>query len=442
MAQVIKFELKKAFANTKNRILIVLYVGALLAFLFYNMEAYNEEHQAHIQHCEEYLESKQANLPAIEARLAFPEEMLTKEHVEYTQAQIAASKNSIELYSRQLVAMKSGNHRAMDAVEMSLRQHLALDLIFYYKDLDRGGKNVGTRLKNYQKAQYQFMAYCVENNIELLKENEMLGWNYLYSAIKRLLPRLLPLYLLLLLCDMFSTDNATGNFKVTLLQPLPRSKLLISKIVAAAIFGTAASLLPLLLVFLLAGALNGFGSPAYPLLTDHAGFLSLVPKPNNIAADILDFQDEWNAPPVRLTYYLGLSRYSSWDEKVLVHFTPNPALSYYGIALFSLLCLPLLLCFTLLCSVIAMSVSLLTQDSGASMVLCILIALGTFLASVPLAPLSVFARLNPFLYTFSTEQLAGIGSSTVLTGCLVLLGYSVALTVLSCRLFKKKDVRC
>jgi len=60
----------------------------------------------------------------------------------------------------------------------------------------------------------------------------------------------------------------------------------------------------------------------------------------------------------------------------------------------------------------------------------------------PIRNISVVARLNPFMYTNPINILNGLGSTTALTGVVVLAGWSVLFIAAGMLIFTRRDIRC
>jgi len=99
------------------------------------------------------------------------------------------------------------------------------------------------------------------------------AFQLIYRIITTLSIFILPMLAILLSADIFSKEGDSGGYKILLQQPLSRIKIYMAKLVGGFAVCFAAFVLPLVLVFGIAGLFFGFGSPGYAVPFSPANML-------------------------------------------------------------------------------------------------------------------------------------------------------------------------
>jgi ABC-type transport system involved in multi-copper enzyme maturation permease subunit len=123
-------------------------------------------------------------------------------------------------------------------------------------------------------------------------------------------------------------------------------------------------------------------------------------------------------------------------------FTPNPALQITPMLSVIFMTLPIYMLLILVAVAVSALLSVVFQRNIPVLITGTLLSLGVVLFPAPESNMSVLARLNPYLYTNPINILNGLGSTTALTGVVVLAGWSAVFITAGLLLFKKRDIRC
>jgi ABC-type transport system involved in multi-copper enzyme maturation permease subunit len=332
------------------------------------------------------------------------------------------------------------------------------------------------------QANIDFVRYTIDNKIYYLYANEMKGFNFIYQAMLQLLPYVLLVFVFLGVCDVFTRENETGSYKTLLLQPFSRLKIYSVKLLSSYAIALLLIFVPLIIMFLILGFINGFGSYNYPVIVHPDSYFTLTPIENNLFINdrrgFLFYDSAYFGSMRRFTDFrfgfmhenasLGISSFSPmavatrgapdpdspyyaiWrilqareaNRMYTSAFIPYLALSFTGMLSVILMSLPLYFLLILLAVSVSAFIGVLTQNSAVSLVLSTLVGYIALLYPNPIHDFSFWERLNPFVYTNPINILNGLGSTTALTGILVLLGFTLCFVVIGIFVFSRRDIRC
>lgn len=345
-----------------------------------------------------------------------------------------------------------------------------------------GSDNQVTETLIYYREKLDFMNKISVDNAEILGVNEMKGYNFLYLAFKDIFPYISLLVVLLILADIMSTERDYGSYKFLLLQPISRGKVLLAKVVASITSAWIVILVPIFICFLAVGAVNGFGSPKYPVIKSTETYTTTEPIYTDLeytrgTAYVGDFFSEFSGNTdngYRLYeyrnggLYMGISEYATTTDfsyftvpngnyfegnKTLVY-NPNyyglpdkvvqtimtPYFTYINISSFLIQMLPGVLLYLMFGALLGLCISTVTQHSLVSFVICILIGGG---GSVLLSNINgKIGKFLPFSYGNVVDCMQGLYNRTMLQGILVLVSISLILYIISYVTFRKRDIAC
>ncbi|MCL2204825.1 MAG: ABC transporter permease subunit [Defluviitaleaceae bacterium] len=479
MYTIFLLECKKALSNRKNRFSLILYCALLFVFVLQNDATFSDARERELEQL--------SMLPVRISNAANTRWMTTVYNAQWIPAPgfeddfnliTQAATNSyhtlrrMEIYAQQMTVAMKENDRTTEIIFLNYlyRAHLEQYLfaynilgvpqpigLFY---LSRCGHNIpldyNARIAFYRENQ-EFIQYFVDNDILFLYENEMRGINFIYQALRQLLPLAVLFIVFIVASDTFTSDNQWGSYKFLLVNPISRKKVFISKLIAACTIAFALVLGPVIVLGLALGVMNGFGPYNYPILTQMGTYATFTPLQNNLAFDqtvgnflwrLLEFtQMEQAFASTGLAYVpehpaLGLTPITSHVLFENYLFTPNPALQYTPMLLVIFMALPLYLLVILVAVSAIALLSVLFQHSIPVLIIGVIFSIGAILFPAPVSNISLLARLNPFIYVNPINILNGVGSTTALMGVVVLALWSVVLTILSLFLFTKRDIRC
>lgn len=455
MRALISFELKKSFRSKKNRVIIAAYAFILVVFALSNMVAFKEDRkqqeQEYLTHYYDWVSTYYTWERLYEISLEEGDDFSYFFDESFIYYSSILSEYYLEFYEILPANDREKEFDILLAISNTFREFTSG---FYNHYGDRFANHIGpdgnlhsdasifsfTEMRDYSQAQWEFLVYCRDNDIPLVYENEMTGFNFMYQAMNKLLPFVVMFIILASLSDIFSSENRYGSYKFLLFQPFSRVKVYFAKLIASVMASIIMIFAPLIVVFLAVGFINGFGSPQYPVLYQSDSYISFEALPNSWNHEVQPGWFELENNPTRVRY-IGITPYSSWKNYQSA-FVPHPSLEYWGMLTFMLSCLPLYLALFIFAAAVSAFFSVLTQRDVVSIALCVVISLGGVLTSVPLDNISWLERLNPFLYLNPVPILNGIGSTTALTGMLLLLAISALIIVISLLIFKKQDIRC
>jgi ABC-type transport system involved in multi-copper enzyme maturation permease subunit len=310
------------------------------------------------------------------------------------------------------------------------------------------GTYVYAELHEMERVRFEFAQLVTDNDIHFLYESEMKGFNFVYQAMRTILPVVLIFFSFLTICDVFAFGSEAGSYKLLLTQPFPRARIYFAKVIASFVILFVQFFTVLLAAFLIVSAVNGFGSPDYPVLMHTDAFVSLEPTPNRGYMGRLNFfYDFYNLRGRGFAYYpfdafrLGVSHF---NPSVRFHsvFTPHSSLDLYWMLTIILSALPLYAAILLLVAAISALVSVIFQSGVITIVIGIVLSITPLMFALPQTNSPFWQRLNPILYLHTISVLSGLGSTTALTGILTLAVFSAILLFIGVLVFRKKDIRC
>lgn len=229
--------------------------------------------------------------------------------------------------------------------------------------------------------------YLYENKIAPVYSPYHMGfWKLLYNSISVLFPSLFCIVMSLLCSDSIVGECETGSFKFLLLQPISRTVIYASKLVAGIITSLVAIIISVLPASTIAGFINGFGCADYPVMVKN--------------------------PVTQITGALAYPMYSA-----------------------ILTALPCMLLYILFFSAFCMFISAVVQTSSTAM----MITIGFSIFVVTLAPYIGLAKLFiPFSYADSIGFLID-GNLGYYWIC---VAYTIVFAVTGRFIFTKKDIVC
>ena len=492
MKHIFILEMKKAIRNRKNWFVMILYVVMLIFFVLSNVNAFQEIRENEIRQINhlakvntnttnlihESLARETGNWPYLRESTVFSEAFFT--HADST-----------ERFASNLYALMEAMNRNDRSAELFLYSQMLWDIYYDVSNsyewrgmfvplahfpLQDGPFIDFEEWDEFNRLRAEFVQRFVDNDIHYLYRSEMKGFNFIYQAMLRFLPFTLLIIVFLTVCDVFTRENEQGSYKFLLLQPLSRKVVYLSKLMASFAIAFLQFTLPLILLFCVLGIANGWGSANYPVLIHTESYATLNPLQNflfmhdrrgfvfydtayfgsvrtftnhgygyvleNASLGISSFNTTVTEPlaPDSLLYELShlLDPWRSYHTA----FLPNPRLYLTNMAIAILMTLPLYMALILVGVSVSAMIGIISQSSTISLTLGAVVGSATLLFTAPVKDASVLERLNPFFYTNPLNILNGLGSTTALTGMLVLLGFSFCFIVVGMVLFSRRDIRC
>ncbi|MDD4079624.1 MAG: ABC transporter permease subunit [Eubacteriales bacterium] len=271
-----------------------------------------------------------------------------------------------------------------------------------------------------------YYLYLSEKNMPPTSPSDTTSWAYVFNFLRRGLPHVLGIIVLLMSVNLMHRDRIFGSIKTTLQMPKKRGRYLLRKISLGFATSSFIVVIPQLLTFFILGIKSGFKGIDTPVLLTK-NFLSLTLSANEIF-ELRDYP--WFSG-------LGLSRYAvSWlSGRNLME-----SMEFVPLWQFLLLAVIMLTLFTLFCSVLALLISVVCKNE----ILAQVVAVGVFILG------SSFNRIFPKLKTSPLDLftkadvvpiLEGSHCSTYLSSILALCIAIALLFALSALIFRRQDVQ-
>lgn len=131
-------------------------------------------------------------------------------------------------------------------------------------------KNIDSLIDDNSKEEiyknYITTKYLLDHNINPASKSSLNAYNGLENLIQALGSVFLLIVVAIISADIVSGEYTPPTMKVLLTKPISRSKVILSKFLAAIISSTAIIVVTEILLFLIMGIFWGFGSPSYPII--------------------------------------------------------------------------------------------------------------------------------------------------------------------------------
>lgn len=265
----------------------------------------------------------------------------------------------------------------------------------------------------------------VDKNLPPKGPQDITPWGFLFNFLRRGLPNILGLIVLLMTVNILHRDKKFGSIKSTLQVPKGRIFYLTRKVLVGFVSSIFVVIIPMAMMFLGLGIKHGYRGLNFPVLIN-TNFLERVVSQDYIMYILRD-------TPL---YQVGLSQYQlPWNIFI-------PALDHLEfIPLWQFLALStvFLALFILFCAVLGVLISVLVKNEVLAQIMAVVVfGLGTaitmFFPKLSSTPWDLFSKAHVI------PILEGTHYSTFL-GSMISLGIaSIVLFGLSAILFKKQDI--
>ena len=245
--------------------------------------------------------------------------------------------------------------------------------------------------------------------------------------------------------DSLAGEKESGSIKAKLLLPLSKGKIVLAKIVGGTIYSTVMLSLPVIVLFLVLGAVNGFGSGDFLVLEDASGIKTIEAVNGTLEEyDTHEMTSLLESKDLRMAgkYCIGISRFLAEDgckteDGVLP--LPDERLEFTHVGRFLLKVYLYQILVILLSVSVGNFISLFTSKKGIAMAIGILAALA--FCAAPTMPASL-RLINPGTYQNGIRVLGGTAGVTAL-GAVIFIGVSLSLFFFGMLFVQKnQDVAC
>jgi ABC-2 type transport system permease protein len=399
MKPLIAFEFKKFFKNKKNLIAIFVFILLILVEIALCISMEKRKTGIEIELCNGTVEQCKQQIDKL------------KSDYEKTDASDSQGRNFLKEGIDNLSLQKRLNEEKRNAiVSNDWRKMLDLDIQLDEWSLKGMQKSNATSAQNPEALIMEIKKdkFLLKNDIKPIYEScSMTSYNFIRLTSIDILPLFLLIIISLFSSDIMSNENDAGTFKVLLIQPISRTKVLFSKIIASTLINISIILLTLFGFFIGLGITKGFGSPKYPV-----------------------------------NYYLGSLSFGYKG-------TNMDSIRLIGIGKFILYMLPLLILMIIALTAICILISTIMNNSTTAICTSILIYITIYIFNNQINAFKKIAHCIPLTYLDVPDVLNGnmiykFGNThiTLLFGLIILIVSTMICYFISAAIFKKKDIIC
>lgn len=254
------------------------------------------------------------------------------------------------------------------------------------------------------------------------------------SSLLHIFEVLFPYFLVIISCivclDMLVNDRKCGTLKLLLTQPRKRSVYLIGKVKKYFKKIVLMTFLPVVMVFLLFGAYDGFKTLSSPVLAYEEGITSLQSIDNHIK-EIRTIYDRDKK------IYFGNVRINPDNPADMEPQAELELIPFWGLLLLSAIFVFVLIWFYVALNLL-MHV-LIGNPLLAATCFLLVSGIGIYL-SMPENACTIYNAMNPYTYRNPVYAMTGYIGYSFLFSVMVLLLYSLFINGISIFIFKRKDV--
>ncbi len=433
-------EIKQLRSNQKNKILMLLWIVVLLALVISHTNSYLEYKEQCAVNVVDIEEDKRRDLEQLEGDLSsmgMPEADIQE-----------ILENSGYVYDTAILEV--------EAVEGNDDKKFLESAWTYLKNVDGlaesygmyDGKTYGEeRVDSAQKFRYYMYDYyekLEEGSGELWNYHKMTGLNFLYRVMEDAMPLACIIVAMLLVVDGLAGEKESGSIKAKLLLPVSKGKAAVARIAGGTIYSAVMLFLPVLVLFLFLGAVNGFGSGKFLVLEDASGMKTTEAVEGTVEVrNTQEMVGLIDAKDLRISgqYCIGVSRFLVEEDCKIedgVLPLPNERLKFVPVGLFLLKACLYQLAVILLSVSIGNFISLFTSRKGVAVTIGVLAALVFCVISLPAG----LRLINPGTYQSGIGVLGGTAGVTALDA-VIFMGVSLCLLCIGIWFVQKRqDVIC
>lgn len=250
---------------------------------------------------------------------------------------------------------------------------------------------------------------------------------FIYIYMRDILSLIGMIIIIILSFDSINSEWTGGNQKMILTSIYSRNKYILSKVVVGIMYALSVILIPVVIISIGYGIIDGFTNYNYPVLYSKDSFSALTTIPNYVEYDLSN---------VGYNFKLGLSIYSGFPKGGSGMSKSLILVPLFKILLIGMVILTLYITFYVILSTL---VSSMQKNKIISFVILMLISLsGTFI-SLPLT-LEDHVNLSPFSMNNPMRILNGTYNTTAMSSIIILSGTSLVLLLFNLYYFKRKDI--
>lgn len=431
---IILWEIRKLIKLKKNKLIFILYCCLIFTFIMNCIQKDKSEIASKLELAKYNKMSIFRLVNQLEAMAEGSKRNAEKMKFLKT-AEVA--KQLPDLYERKISAIKSGNRR--DELEANI-EIVECEKVLYGKYIL--SEQTESVIK-FQDRYLPFLYHLREKNIALPNLYEMNGWNFVYVFLRVGFPLALLTLPILLLVNIVSDDRDTGSVKFLLMQPFSRVHILASKLVAGVLYSFVFLVSPIIVSFVILTVVYGKGASNVPVLED------------KYAYDITEVRSIYNEKPTLFLSsafrdteqreeqaYWGISEipYYVNDQGI---FVPIKNYNYEKLSVFIVTCVPFILMFLIVESLLATLISVIAHNGANSLVIGILSICATFgiyIGAQSAMRNSMVLGVIPTNYVNVVQLLGGMKGQTIGQGYVIMILWIGILWAVASLVYKKQDL--
>ncbi|MDD6771803.1 ABC transporter permease subunit [Inconstantimicrobium porci] len=345
MSNMISFEIKKFFHRKKNIFIIMIFIALSIGFIMINSSLENQYKKSEISSIDYSIESLKKDIPDTKDTL---KQYPGNKNLEVL---LETQEKEIKIYEKQKEAYINKDYSTY------LKCKIQLD-----KDEVNGIENntivaPADNIENL-KNNIKMNSLLLEKKIvPIFTGVSMEGYNFFRIFLNSPFSILIAIVVIILCADVVSSEFDSNTYKLLFTQPVSKSKILISKLLAMIILSVFILLFVLTIFFISLGIINGFGSSEYP-----------------------------------------------------IQYFKNNVIQYIGIGKFIMLEITMLVCMIIFMASLSVFMSSLFKNTSMSMAVSIIISIALYMITTK-GMLKSIASLNPFAYFDISSVLQGTAST-------------------------------
>ncbi len=252
MSSLIGFEIKKFFNRKKNLLSILLFIILTIVFIVLNINLEKNLKKSEKTSIDFQIESIE------DALLKVKSEMINLPDNE----KLKKINNSYEEELNILKDMKS-TYESND-FNGYLRSKVQLDKKLLV-DIKRG-EIISPKNPDEIRDRIDINTILLNKNIKpIYSQASMEGFNFIKLFLNSPISIIIIIFIIILTADVMSSEFDSNTYKLLFTQPISKTKILLSKIIATAIIINVVILGLISIFFIILGVINGFGSIDYPI---------------------------------------------------------------------------------------------------------------------------------------------------------------------------------
>lgn len=264
LLNLIGFELQKFFHRKKNIISILIFVGVLIVFILLNSMLEMSVKQSKLNSLDSDMESVQNALKSVQDQLMiYPNDQELKD---------------IENSYNKDISLISDIKQTYIEKEWNRYLHKSIELDRKSIDERNSGKTIGGEDISISQERIKKNTLLLNQNISPIEDKvSMEGYNSIKLILNSPMTLILVIVLVILCSDVVSSELEYNTDKLLYTQPIGKTTILLSKIIAVTCTVEVLTLGILGTVFVVLGLKNGFGNPNYPTEFLTSGGITYIP---------------------------------------------------------------------------------------------------------------------------------------------------------------------